>query len=196
MPAPYEMVSGPLTVYYASVGTPAPELSATPPATWTLLGTNGDKSITEDGLSIEFDETVEDQMVLGSTAVQKQFRTEESVMFNLTLLDMTAETFAFAMSRPGQVTDVPPSSGVAGRREVPLLKGFTINYSAFLMRGFSPYISDLYRAQFWVPNAYAKFSGTVQYVKGAAAGIQLQITALEYQTEGYGKYMAQDASPL
>ena len=45
-----------------------------------------------------FEETVESQRVLGSTGVQKQFRTEEDVMMSFSLLDVTAETFALAMS--------------------------------------------------------------------------------------------------
>ena len=109
MPRPYEMVSGPLTVYTAPLTRPPqspPPLNLAPPPPprpgapggWTLLGTNGGRSISEDGLSIEFTETVEAQRVLGSTAIQKLFRTEEDLMLSCALLDVTVETFAFAMS--------------------------------------------------------------------------------------------------
>ena len=47
--APYEMASGLLTVYTAPEGTMPPEISGTPGSPWTLLGTNGARSISEDG---------------------------------------------------------------------------------------------------------------------------------------------------
>ena len=101
MPRPYEMVSGPLTVYTAPLTNPpapAPALNLAPPSPWTLLGSNHGRSISEDGLAMEFTETVEAQRVLASTAIQKLFRTEEDLMMSCALLDVTVETFALAMS--------------------------------------------------------------------------------------------------
>ena len=194
MPAPYELIAGPFVVYWAPVGTPAPEISADPPSPWTLLGRNGAKNISEDGINIEFEETVEGQMVLGSTAVQKQFRTSEEVTLSMTILDVTAETFAFAMSNPSGITTSAPASGAGGHLDVPLLKGFTVLNAAFLMRGPSPY-GDNWYAQYWLPRGYPAFSGALQYQKGEAAGIELSIMALENGNDGYGLYMAQNASP-
>ena len=98
MPSPYEMVSGPLVVYTAPEGTAAPAVNVDPPAPWKLLGTNGARSISEDGLSISFEETVEGQRTLGSTGIAKQFRSEEDLSLSCTLLDLSVETFAVAMS--------------------------------------------------------------------------------------------------
>lgn len=120
MPAPFEMVSGPLTIYTATEGTAAPTIEIAPPTpTWTLLGANGDKSISDDGLTINFEEEINDQMVLGSTVAQKAFRVSEGVMFDFTLFDLTAEMFAIAMSGL-PVTDVPAGTRVAAFTATPV----------------------------------------------------------------------------
>lgn len=271
MPKPYEMVSGPLTVYTAPESTVAPALNVGPPAPWELLGTNGGRTISEDGLSLEFSESVEGQRVLGSTAIQKLFRTEEDLMLSCALLDVTVETFAKAMSglpveavgagplvsaaftatpvpsvtggtgtgavigtitvnAGGDITAVTWTSGGAGYvatdiltftqgavsgsytvgaadltsgvlqnlssvtiagfapgtpgyRHTRLLRGFSVLNLAFLAKGFSPYGDGLY-AQYWVPKAYASFSGSLTYTKGEAAMIELEIMAIE-DSSGY-----------
>ena len=266
MPRPYEMVAGPLTVYTAPESTKAPALNLAPGAPWELLGTNGGRTISEDGLTLEFSETVEGQRVDGSTAIQKLFRTEEDLMLSCALLDVTVETFAKAMSglpvetvapgpavatdftvQPvpivtggtgtgaviasivvnvgGDITAVTWSSGGSGYvatdiltftqgdvtgsytvqtsdlsagvlddlasvtiagmapstpeyRHTRLLRGFSVLNLAFLAKGFSPYGDTIY-AQYWVPKAYASFSGSLTYTKGAAAMIELEIMAIE-----------------
>jgi hypothetical protein len=194
MPQPFEMVSGPLVIFTAPEGTLAPEISADPPAPWGFLGTNGARSISDDGLSANFEETVESQRSLGSTAIQKLFRTEEDMTFSCSLLDVTAETFSVAMSGLA-ITEVPAGVGTGGYRSVGLLRGFNVLNLAFLMRGFSPYADNQF-AQFWVPKAYASFSGELTYVKGEAAAISIEIMAIEHLIHGYGQYRAQFAAPL
>ena len=271
-------------IYTAPEGTLAPEISLTPPNTWSLLGTNGARSISDDGLSVTIEETIESQRSLGSTGVQKLFRTEEDVMLGISLLDVTVETFSIAMSGL-PVTQVPPAAGggaspaftatpvatvdggtgtgatvatmtvdgsgnitavtwtsgglgyvagdvitfrqgtvfgtytvlsgdvagagilqnlsgisispqarpgAAGYRHVSLLRGFNVLNLAFLARGFSPYADDMF-AQYWLPKAYASFSGELQYTKGEAAAIEVEIMAIEHLTHGYGQYQAQYA---
>ena len=63
MSSPFEMISGPITLYSAPEGTVAPEISDPPTATWELLGKQGAKSLSEDGVTITPDETVEGQRV-------------------------------------------------------------------------------------------------------------------------------------
>ena len=195
MPAPFEMVSGPLTIYTApNEDTPPPEISLEPSSPWSVLGTNGARSIHDDGLSVAFEETVESQRVLGSTGVQKQFRTEEDVMMSFMLLDVSAETFAIAMSGL-PVTDTAAGVGTGGVREVALLRGFSVLNLAFIARGFSPYADGLW-AQFWLPKGYASFSGELSYTKGEAAAISIEVMAIESTTNQYGQYRTQDAPPL
>lgn len=192
--APYELVSGPVSLYVADVGTAAPEVSATPPAAWSLLGTNGDENISEDGVTVDFEETIERQRVLGSTGVKKLFRTEEDLMVSCTLLDVSAETYARVLNNAA-ITDVAAAVGTAGRREFDLLRGSDIAETAILVKGFSPYAANM-SAQYWIPRAYIGLTGGPTYQKGDAAGLEVEIVVIEHSTGGYGRYMPQDAAPL
>jgi hypothetical protein len=188
------MVSGPLTIFTAPEGTTFPEISATPGSPWALMGANGDKSISDDGLTVNVEEETNDQMVLGSTLPQKVFRVSEAMMFDFMLFDLTAEMFAVAMSGLA-VSDVPAAVGTGGYRSVPLVRGFNINYQSFLFRGFSPYLDNAF-AQYWIPKGYAQFSGEVQYQKGEAAALGISVKAYESGANGLGLYLTQDALPL
>ncbi len=190
--APFELLSGPVTMWTAAVNTAAPEISATPVSAWELLGQNGDKSYGDDGVTITPDQTIEEQMVLGSTAAQKAFRTEEHLSLTVMLLDVTAENLAKVMNGAA-VTDTAAVSGVSGgHRSFDLLRGFDVNEFAALVKGFSPY-GDNMSAQYWLPRAYIMSVGEVSYVKGEAAGTEIEIMALEHSSNGFGKYYAQDA---
>ena len=112
--APFELLSGPVTLYTSAVNTAAPEISAAPPAAWELLGQNGDKSYGDDGVTITPDQTIEEQMVLGSTAAQKAFRTEEHLSLTVMLLDVSAENLAKVMNGAA-VTDTACGLGRLGR---------------------------------------------------------------------------------
>ena len=83
------------------------------------------------------------------------------------------------------------------------LRGFNVLNLSFLAKGFSPYADNAY-AQYWVPQAYASFSGSLSYTKGEAAMIELEIMAIEdssggvdpitqLATPGYGQYQGQIA---
>lgn len=193
MPSPFEMVSGPIEVHTAPEGTLAPEISASPPNPWVRMGANGDKSISDDGLTVNFEEEINDQMVLGSTVPQKAFRVSESIMYDFTLFDLTAEMFAIAMSGL-PVSDTPAGTGTGGYRSVPLVRGFNILYQAFLFRGISPYADNM-NVQYWLPKGYAGFNGEVQYQKGEAAGLGISVKPYEYGASGLGQYQAQYAAP-
>lgn len=187
--APFELVSGPVSIYTAVVGTAAPEISDTPPTAWSLLGTNGAKNYGEDGVTITFDQTVEEQMVLGSTAPQKAFRTEEHLSLSVVLVDLTAENLATVMN--GQtVSTRNAASGVGGYKSIDLLRGSSVREMALLIRGFSPYADDM-NAQHWVPRAYVASVGEYGFTKGEAAGTEVEFMALEHDTDGFGKYYAQ-----
>ena len=192
--APFELVSAPVTLYTAPEGTAAPEISTTPGSPWVVLGTSGSKSISEDGVTVTPSETLESQRVLGSPAVQKLFRTEEDLMIGAMLLDLNAETFARVMNQSA-VTDVAAATDTAGYRRFPLLRGFNVNYVALLVKGFSTYADEMF-AQYWVPKVYIMLSGDITYVKGEAAGLELEIMAVEDSTGGYGEYQDQDAAAL
>lgn len=191
--SPFELVSAPITIYTAPERTAAPEISADPPAPWAQFGTNGASSYSEDGLTVSPEQTVEEQMVLGSTIAQKAFRTAESFTMGLTLFDLSAETFALMMSNQA-ITQTPPASGVGGRRDVPLKRGFEVHVFALLAKGFSPYGNNMF-TQFWIPRCYISDIGEATYTKGEATGFDVEFMGLDDLTNGLGEYQAQYAPP-
>ena len=193
--APFEIVSGPVTLYLADAGTAAPEISADPPsATWDTLGTNGDKNYSEDGVTVTPEQTLEYQMVLGSTGRQKAFRTEESLMVSVNLLDVSAEALAKAMN-DATVATAAAGAGTGGHRSFDLLRGEEVTEFALLAKGYSPYADNM-SAQFWIPKCVVETTGELPYVKGAGAAMEIVFSALDDATSGFGKYYAQDADPV
>jgi len=192
MPSPFELVNGPVSIYHAAVGTAAPEISQAPPsADWTLLGTNGDESYGEDGVTCTPSRNYEHQMVLGSTAPKKAFLTEQGFAVSVPLADMTAEALARIMNG-ATVTDTAAGSGEGGHRSFDLMMETEVSEIAVIVRGKSPYADDM-NAQYWIPRCYVSDVGEYSYVKGEAAMTEVEFTALEHSTSGFGKYYAQDA---
>ena len=191
--APYQIVSGPVTIYTATAGTAAPEISATPPAAWSQFGANGSRSYGDDGVTITPEQTIEEQMVLGSTAPQKAYRTEEHLTITVPMLDLTAEALALAMNGK-TVADTAAGSGTGGYRSFDLLRGLEVNELAVLVRGHAPY-ADGTNAQYWIPRAYVGSVGEYSYAKGEGAMYEVEFMALEDSTNGFGSYQAQDAAP-
>ena len=188
MPAPYELVSGPLTAYVATAGTAQPEISIAPVAAWTRLGAN----IHEDGVVVTPDETVNAQMTLDSPRTKKFFRESDTLELTMTLLDLTTETFARVMNGAA-VTTQAAGSGSGGYRQFTLGRDFTVRLYAVLLRGHSPYADNM-NAQYYIPRAYLSAGGPT-YVKGEAAGIEVTIRCVDdAAVGGYGIYRAQNAA--
>ena len=192
MTAPFELVSGPVTIYTATASTAAPEISDDPPTAWSTLGKNGAKNYGDGGVTITPEQSIEEQMVLGSTAPQKAFRTEEHLTLSVTLVDVTAETLAKVMNGT-DVTDTVATSSAAGNKEFDLLRGSDVEDFALLVRGFSPYAASM-NAQYWLPRAYVSSVGELNYAKGSAAGTEIVFAALEDSTDGFGQYIAQNTA--
>ncbi len=193
MPTPFEIVNGPVTVYYAAVGTAAPEISSEPGEGWSKLGTNGSKSYGDDGVTITPSRSYAYQQVLGSTAPQKAFLEEQGFALTVPLVDMTAETLAKIMNN-NSVTDIAPGTGTGGHRSFDLMISDDVAELAIIVRGKSPY-NDNMNAQHWVPRCHVSDVGEYSYVKGEGAMTEVEFTALEHSTLGFGKYYAQDATP-
>lgn len=191
---PYELVSGPVEIFTAPVGTAAPDVDETPGGDWVLLGTSGDKDYGEDGVTITPEQTIEYQYALGSTAPQKAFRTQEGLGISVPVMDLTAETLAKVMNG-ATVTDVAAASGTPGYRTFDLMRGLEVDELSVLIRGFSPYADNM-NAQYRVPRAIVENVGEYTFQKGEAASYEVEFTALEHSTDGFGEYEAQDASAL
>lgn len=183
------VVGGRAEVYTAAVGTTFPLVTAAPGAGWTLLGTNGNKSIHENGVTIRTPTTINRIRPAGSTGPIKAIRTSEDVELGLTLMDMTLEQFSRALGGGQAVTD----NGAT--RQVGLYRGFNVEEYAVLVRFPSPY-DDSADAQFQMPRAYFEAGGETTLAKGDVAGLPITIVNLvdPQASEGaeFGLYIAED----
>lgn len=164
------VIGGPFTVYRATVGTAFPALGVVPGAGWNLLGVNGNKSYSSDGVTVRHPQSVNRLRPAGSTGPIKVARTEEDFEVEFTLWDLTLEQYAQALSQQA-VTDA------GGERVMGIYRGFTIPESALLIRGTSPY-DDTLTMQYEIPRAYTEGAPEIAFVKGEAAGLAFLFVAL------------------
>lgn len=182
------VIGGPFVVYRAAVGTAFPVLGVAPAAGWNLLGTNGNKSYSEDGVTVRHPQTVNRIRPAGSTGPIKAARTDEDFEIEFTLWDLTLEQYAQALSQQA-VTDA------GGTRSMGIYRGFNIPESALLIRGPSPY-DDTLDLQYEIPRAYTEGAPEIAYVKGQPAGLQFLFVAMvdpdAAEGEEFGVIRAQD----
>ena len=182
------VIGGPEVVYRAPVGTAFPALGVAPAGTWVRLGVNGNKSYSEDGVTVRHPQTVNRIRSAGSTGPMKAARTEEDFEVGFTLWDLTLEAYSAALSQ--QTVEDAGATRVMG-----LYRGFAIPESAWLIRGTSPY-DDTLQAQYELPRGYTEGAPEVAYVKGQPAGLEFLIIALvdpdAEEGEEFGVLRAQD----
>ena len=177
MPAPFEIVGQPLQLWLAPVGTTFPLVDATPSGTWVLIGTSGKRSQDESGVTVTHNQTINKVRPGGALGPVKAFRSEEDLMFKLTIWDVTLEQIKLALNA-NTLTTVAATTGVAGYKKMGLSRGMTVNEYALLARGVSPY-ADAMNAQYQVPRCFMSNSPAIAYKKATPAGVELEFTALE-----------------
>jgi hypothetical protein len=196
---PYEIIMSPFEAWLAPVGTAFPAINATPSGDWAKLGTNGNKNMTEDGITLTHSQTINQKRVYGATGAVKANRSAEDLTIAFTLDDLSLEQYAKVLNNVS-VSDVAAASGTAGYRTITLRQGFDVATFALLLRGASPY-GDSWNMQYQVPKVYQSESPAPAFGKTDAAGLNLVFTALEdpdaaTDAERFGTCMAQDADAL
>lgn len=174
---PYEIVGQPLELWLAPVGTAFPLVDAVPAGTWVQVGTSGDESQDENGVTVTHSQTITKVRPGGTTGPVKAFRTEEDLMFKLTLWDVSLEQYLLALNS-NTLGTTAAGSGTAGFKKLGLSRGKSVTTYALLARGVSPY-GDAMTAQYQVPRCYQSASPAIVYKKGIPAGVELEFTALE-----------------
>ncbi len=196
---PYEIVSGPLTLWLAPVGTAFPAIDAAPAAGWIKVGTDGDKNYSDSGVTVTHSQTVNKVRPAGSVGARKALRADEDLMFALVLWDLTLEQYAAALGDL-EIATTAAGVGTAGFKQIGLSRGEEVATHALLARGVSPYDAAL-AAQFEVPRCYQSGSPSPVFNKGVPAGLALQFDALEDPDaasagERFGRLIAQTAAAL
>lgn len=196
MAIPLEVVAAPFEIWLGPVGEAFPNIEDTPVGNWVKIGTSGNRSITEDGVTVQHQQTIEQFRSLGSTGPMKAFRTEESLIITFTIADITLENYKHALNQ-NTVTDTAVG-GNAGFRDVDLYLGLTLDQRALLVRGLnaSPYLVDT-DIQYEVPLVYENGSKEIVSSKGTPIGIALEYVAIEdpsasTSADRFGKLIAMD----
>jgi hypothetical protein len=189
---PYEIIVSPYEVYVAPVGTVFPEPEASIGATWKLLGKNGTRSQTEDGVTVSHEQTLQAFRTNGSTGAVKVTRPEEAQTVTMALEDLTIETYAQILGNAFSQQEA--AAGVAGVRSVNLHRGMTVKTMSLLIRGPSPYL-DGQNAQYQIPRCYESSNQKPKFNKKDPATLELVFDTLEDMTaatdeERFGKLRA------
>ena len=190
------IINGPLSLYFAAVGTSFPLVDDDPPTGFTLIGTSGAKNYMEDGVSVAMNQSVEAFRGLGTTNPLKVFRTEEDLVVTVQMADLTLAEVRRALNE-NAVTNTSASSGIPGKDEINLNRNADVNTIALLVRGLgkSPQF-DTGNLQFELDKAYEGGSQELTFVKGEPAGVLLEFHALEDDAGNVGRLLVQTAAAL
>jgi hypothetical protein len=196
---PYEIIMAPYTIYTAPLDETFPDVDETPGGNWSLLGTSGNKSYEDEGVSVSHEQTIVEKRTAGCTGPIKAVRTEEGLKIHVVLADVTVETYAKVLNGL-TLTDTAAASGEPGFRVINLRQGPTVAAFSLLVRGASPYGED-WNAQYEIPKVYQSASPKPVYGKGQTAQLEVEFTALEdpdaaTDAERFGYFRAQDADAL
>jgi len=196
---PFEIIGAPFTLYLAPIGTAFPAVDEDPAVGWSLVGTNGTRNYSDDGVTLSHSQKIDQARPGGTTGPVKAWRSEEDLMIALTLWDMTLEQYQYALNGVAPATTAA-AAGAAGFKQVGLSRGVEITQYAALFRGESPYGAG-YNAQYEVPRCYQSANAKTAFKKGVPAGLELEFTALEdldatSDDERFGRFIAQHQAPL
>lgn len=193
---PYEVLAAPFTAYVAPVGTPFPDLDEEPAAPWVKIGMSGALNYDSDaGVEVEHSQSTNPWRSLGDAGSRKIFRSEEDFKVRLTLADVTAEQYRYALNS-NNITDTPGGPSSPGRKVVGLSRGFTVATMALLVRGnISPYGAE-WNMQYEVPIAAQVGSPTTTFKKDTPALLPLEWMALvdpsQPADQYFGRLVLQD----
>lgn len=193
--APFEIIAAPFQVYVAPVATSFPDVSQPPSGSWFLLGTSGDKNITEDGVTVAHEQTIETFRPVGLTAERKAFRTEETLTITLAIADISVAQYAKVMN-DAAITNVAAASLVGGQSYFANLRGLSVALHALLIRGTESAGGNNFNTQYQVPIVYQSGNPSPVFKKGEPALLELEYKALWDSTQGFGRYISQTAANL
>ena len=190
------IVNGPLSLYFAAVGTAFPLIDDDPPTDFTLIGTSGAKNYMEDGVAVAMSQSIEVFRGLGSTAPLKAFRTEEDLVVTVKMADLTLAEVRRALNE-NAVTNTSASSGIPGKDEINLNRGVDVNTIALLVRGIGKSAQfETGNVQFEFDKVYEAASPELIFLKGEPVGVSLEFHALEDDAGNVGRWSNQTAIAL
>lgn len=186
----YEILVGPLWLYYGDTGASFPTIDEDPQtATWTDMGE------TDGGATVTLGQSVEEHRTDQHTGPVKASRSEESVVIEISLVSGTLETLALAMEN--DVITTSATATAAGYKSLQLYRGLYVDEHAFLIRGKSAYMDA--NAQYEIPRGYIAGDLEREYVKDSKTLLPIEIHALEdldatVEADRFGRLIMQTAT--
>jgi hypothetical protein len=170
---PYEIIAGPLDVYYAAEGTPFPTMddsdeSIKDGGTWTYIG------YTEGGVKVAHPQTIIEHRADQVTAPVKATRSEEGLEITFDIASLKLDNYALALNRA-----LEGARDDGGSASVPLYRGgFQVETFAFIARQghLSPYGDK--PLQYQVPVVFQAESPEATYTKDNKAVLACSLHAL------------------
>jgi len=186
----YEIITGVCGMHIADEGTAFPDVDAEPGVGWTDLGE------TQDGVTLNMEQTISEVFTDQSTGPKKAIRTQETLGVAINLVEGTLENLALVMGNA--ITTVAPGASQIGIKSLGLTRGPTVDRYSFLIRGEeqSPY-GDSYPIQYEIPVGYCSGSTALAYKKDGNMVIPVELRALEDPdaasvSEKFGRVIAQN----
>lgn len=189
-----EILAGPVSVYVAPLATAFPVVNVAPAAAWILLGSQGAKNITEDGVHIFTEDEKAFFRGLGSTGPMKAFRTSEDARVEFELADLNLAMVDKAHGGPATAAgNVVDNAGPPATKELALLRGFTIVQHALLIRKTGENAYGAFNMQWQIPRVVANGQPELVWVKDEPVMGAFSYTLLDDPASGFGKIIAQSA---
>lgn len=191
---PFEIIGAPFTIYLADVGATFPDIDETPdPGDWFKLGTSGDKNYDEDGVKVSHPQTIEVFRSAGSTVPRKAFRTEEDLIVEFNLADMSPEQYAKIID-DAAITTQAAGVGTPGKKTFSLYKGPEVATFALLARGPSSVVDGM-NSQFELDSVFQSGEPEPVFTKGKAAVLACAFQALDASGDGDDRRLVIGTAP-
>lgn len=175
---PFEMLASPFEVWLAPVGTAFPlETGHDPEPPWVLMGTNGNRNMTEEGVKVSWQQTLEYQRVIDYTAPIKAYRTDEKVIAEFVLTDVSAEMASYILNK-NPVSTTLANASAGGYKEIELYRGEHVTEYAMVIRARRPLYGPSLQLQYELLKVVIDGTPVLEYVKGIAVGLRFVIVSL------------------
>ena len=193
-----EILSAPLTLWLAPVGTAFPAVDALPGtfnSAWVMVGTHGDKNYDSTGVTVTHNQTIATFTPVGTTAPLKAWRTDEALEIAIVLADISPAQYALALN-DATVNSITATTSVCGEDDIPLLQDIQVTFFALLARGLSS-TDETLNAQYAVPAVYQSANPAPVFKKGAPAELAMTFTTvLDPAGGGFGELQIETAAKV
>lgn len=184
-----ELVTAPFELWWAPSGTAFPAVDADPSPTFTLIGTGGPLNYSEDGVTVSWEVTTEDVLVLGDIDPACVLVTGRDMRVGVQMLDHSLDQLRIALNNNATTQDPGPPSVTV----LDLDTGSDLTQLALLVRGVgkSPEFAGA-NVQWEFDPVVEVASKELTYVKGQPAGVALEFRVLT-RLNSVRRLVAQDA---